>query len=85
MEQGHHAACTQDHAEAVRAWQAALSLCRELDAQLPEHEALPWLIVSLVRSQQGEEVLAALTDARARPGVGNNARLVVRSANIVTN
>jgi len=76
MARGHHAACAQNHGEAVRAWQAAISLCRELDAQLPEHEALPWLIVSLVRSQQGEEALTALADTRERPGVGSNARLV---------
>ena len=67
MARGHLAASERDHARAAVWWGDAVALTRKLNAVLPEHVAVPWLITSLIQSAQHDQAAAALAQARARP------------------
>ncbi|MGA2552110.1 MAG: hypothetical protein ABSF50_18340 [Burkholderiaceae bacterium] len=75
MARGHNAACSKDHEAAIRYWQSAIALCRELNAMLAEHLSLPWLVVSLVLSRRDEEAQSTLAEVRASPRFDESDRL----------
>jgi DNA-binding winged helix-turn-helix (wHTH) protein/tetratricopeptide (TPR) repeat protein len=67
MARGHLAASERDHGRAAAWWGDAVALSRKLNAVLPEHVAVPWLITSLIQSAHHDEAAAALAQAQARP------------------